>query len=91
VTALQLLANGLRLIGLVVTVLGLWYSAGGMRVVVSGRIDERNKSAKSLKRGLPLLVIGLVLLVGGTWWATRLNRSELRDAGGRPATQSDRG
>ena len=71
-TALELLANGLRLAGLVVTMAGLWFSAGGMRVVVSGRIDERRKSSKSLKRGLPLLVAGLILFVGGTWlvkWA----------------------
>jgi hypothetical protein len=43
-----------------------------MRVVVSGRIDERRKSSKSLKHGLPLLVAGLILFVGGTWlvkWA----------------------
>jgi hypothetical protein len=72
VTPLELIANLLRLVGLVLTLIGLWYSAGGMRVVVSGRIDERRQSARSLKRGLPLLVAGLVLLFGGTWlvnWA----------------------
>ena len=63
---LVLLANLIRFVGLVLTVLGLWFSAGGMRVVVSGRIDERRKSANSLKRGIPLLVAGLVILVGGT-------------------------
>lgn len=71
-TALVALANVLRLVGLFVTVAGLWFSASGMRVVVSGRIDERQRSAKSLKLGLPLLLIGVVLLFGGTWlsnWA----------------------
>ena len=71
-TALEVLANALRLIGLLVTVTGLWFSAGGMRVVVSGRIDERRKSAKSLKFGLPMLAVGGVLLFGGSWlvhWA----------------------
>ena len=68
-TALEVLANGLRLVGLIVTVAGLWFSAGGMRVVVSGRIDERRRSANSLKRGLPLLLIGVLLLMGGTWLA----------------------
>ena len=57
---------------LLATFVGLWFSAGGMRVVVSGRIDERRRSAGSLKRGLPLLAFGLILLFGGTWlvrWA----------------------
>jgi hypothetical protein len=59
--------NLLRFSGLILTVLGLWFCAGGMRVLVSGRIDERRRSANSLKRGLPLLAVGLLLLVGGTW------------------------
>jgi hypothetical protein len=66
---LETLANALRLAGLLVTIAGLWFSAGGMRVVVSGRIDERRKSAKSLKTGLPLLVTGVVVLAFGTWLA----------------------
>jgi hypothetical protein len=49
------------------TVGGLWCSVGGLRYVVSGRIDERRRSANSLKRGLPLLCLGLLLLFGGTW------------------------
>jgi hypothetical protein len=69
VSALEVLANALRLIGLLVTVAGLWFSAGGMRVVVSGRVDERRKSAKSLKLGLPMLAVGVVLLFGGSWLA----------------------
>ena len=70
-TALETLANTLRLVGLLATLAGLWFSAGGMRVIVSGRIDERRRSAKSLKVGLPLLIIGVVLLCGGTWLANR--------------------
>jgi hypothetical protein len=68
----ETLGNVVRFVGLVVTVIGLWLSAGGMRVVVSGRIDERRRSASSLKRGMPLLALGLILLFGGTWlvrWA----------------------
>lgn len=71
-TALVFLANAIRLIGLVITLGGLWFSAGGMRVVVSGRIDERRKSGQSLKLGLPLLAAGSILFIGGTWlvkWA----------------------
>ena len=67
---LEFVANIMRLVGVLVTIVGLWYSAGGLRVVVSGRIDERRQSAGSLKRGLPLLVVGLLLLFGGTWLAT---------------------
>src|SRR6187551_1783823 len=36
VIALKVVANVVRFVGLAVTILGLWYSAGGMRVVVSG-------------------------------------------------------
>jgi hypothetical protein len=57
------------LIGLAVTFAGLWFTAGGLRVVVSGRIDERRRAANSVKRGLPLLAVGSVLLFGGTWLA----------------------
>jgi O-antigen/teichoic acid export membrane protein len=69
VTALETLANALRFAGLLVTLAGLWFSAGGMRLVVSGRIDERRKSAKSLKLGLPLLLTGIVVLAAGAWLA----------------------
>jgi hypothetical protein len=69
VTALQFVANILRLVGLALVLPGLWLSAGGLRVVVSGRIDERRRSARSLKIGLPLLVVGLLLLFGGSWLA----------------------
>jgi uncharacterized membrane protein len=67
---IEFIANVVRVVGTVMTVVGLWYSAGGLRVVVSGRIDERRKSAKSLRRGLPVLVVGLILLIGGVWLAT---------------------
>jgi O-antigen/teichoic acid export membrane protein len=69
VTALEVAANAIRFLGLIVTVAGLWLSAGGMRVVVSGRIDERRRSGKSLRVGLPLLIAGLALLLGGSWLA----------------------
>jgi hypothetical protein len=66
---LEVVANVVRLVGLVTTVVGLWQSVGGLRLVVSGRIDERRQSAVSLKRGLPLLILGLLLLFGGMWLA----------------------
>jgi hypothetical protein len=69
VNVLEFVANIGRVVGTVMTVVGLWYSAGGLRVVVSGRIDERRQSANSLRRGLPLLLLGLFLLFGGAWLA----------------------
>jgi len=64
----EVLANVVRFVGLAMSVVGLWYSAGGLRVVVSGRIDERKKSAQSLQLGVPLLIAGLLLLFGETWF-----------------------
>jgi hypothetical protein len=69
VTVLEFVANIARVVGVVMTLVGLWRSVGGLRVVVSGRIDERRQSASSFRRGLPLLAVGLLLLFGGTWLA----------------------
>jgi O-antigen/teichoic acid export membrane protein len=74
VTLVELVGNVLRFAGLAVTIVGLWFSAGGVRVVVSGRIDERRRSALSLKKSLVLLVAGIVLLVFGTWLVTSARR-----------------
>jgi hypothetical protein len=67
VTPVELLGNLMRFGGLLVTIVGLWFSAGGIRVVVSGRIDERRRSKISLKKALALLVVGLLLFIAGTW------------------------
>jgi hypothetical protein len=69
VNALEVFANVVRIVGLIAALPGLWWLAGGLRVVVSGRIDERRRSASSLRLGLPLLVVGLLLIFGGTWLA----------------------
>ena len=71
-SSLEAFANVLRIVGLILVIPGLWWLAGGMRVVVSGRIDERRRSASALKLGLPLLIVSLLLIFGGTWlvnWA----------------------
>jgi len=57
----------LRLAGMTLVVFGLWFSVAGVRMVVSGRIDERREAEKSLKLGLPLLIAGLALLFFGMW------------------------
>ena len=64
---LELLSIVLRLAGVTLIILGLWFSAGGLRMVVSGRIDERNTAQHSLKLGLPILGGGLVVLWFGFW------------------------
>jgi hypothetical protein len=65
VTSWEAVARLLQFAGLLVAVVGLWNCARGMRVVVSGRIDERRASGRSLKVGIPLLVTGVFLLIGG--------------------------
>ena len=56
-------------IGFLSTVFGLWSVAGGLRVVVSSRIDERSESMKAVRLGMPFAVGGVVLLFGGIWLA----------------------
>lgn len=68
-TSWEILANVVRLFGLLVTIPGLWMMAGGLRVVVSGRIDEQRQSAQSIKWGILLLIVGPAMLFGGTWLA----------------------
>jgi hypothetical protein len=70
----ETIANILRFGGLAVSIAGLWYMAGGMRVVVSGRIDERRRSAKALRLGVPLLLAGVLLLSLGIWLANGAHR-----------------
>lgn len=64
---LALISILLRLAGLTIIVIGLWFSVGGVRMIVSGRLDERNEAEKSLKLGLPLLGAGIALLAFGLW------------------------
>jgi hypothetical protein len=73
-TAWEFVAVVVRLVGLACILPGLFLAANGVRTVVSGRIDEKRSSARALRLGLPLLVVGVLLLVGGTFlanWATQ--------------------
>jgi hypothetical protein len=65
----ETIAGIVRFVGLAIAIAGLWYSAGGMRIIVSGRIDERQRSSQSLKFGLPLLAVGVLMLIGSFWLA----------------------
>jgi len=67
--ALKMLGNAMWLIGLLATVFGLWCVAGGLRVVVSRRPEERERSSLSAKVGVPFVVGGVVLLFAGMWLA----------------------
>ena len=67
--ALKMLGNAMWLIGLLATVFGLWCVAGGLRVVVSRRPEERQRSSLSAKVGVPFVVGGVVLLFAGMWLA----------------------
>jgi hypothetical protein len=68
-TAWEVVAVVLRLVGLVCILPGLFLASGGVRTVVSGRIDERKSSARALRLGLPLLLVGVFFLFGGSWLA----------------------
>jgi hypothetical protein len=73
-TAWQVVAVIVRLIGIVCVLPGLFLAAGGVRTIVSGRLDERRRSANSLRFGVPLLVFGVLMLFSGSWlanWAVR--------------------
>lgn len=73
-TAWGFVAVILRLVGLACVVPGLFLAANGVRTIVSGRIDERKNSASAVRLGLPLLLVGVLLLFGGSWlasWAVR--------------------
>jgi hypothetical protein len=43
--------------------------AGGLRVVVSRRPDERQRSGLSAKVGVPFVMGGVILLFAGMWLA----------------------
>jgi hypothetical protein len=66
---IRILGGILLLVGGLMTVFGLWSVAGGLRVVVSGRIDERKQSGKAAKIGIPFAVVGVVLLFVGIWFS----------------------
>lgn len=67
--ALHALGYLLCVIGAMSTVFGLWGVAGGLRVIVSGRVDERRQSSKAARFGVPFAVGGIVLLFVGIWLA----------------------
>jgi hypothetical protein len=67
--ALRVLGYVLAAIGVCAAAFGLWSVAGGLRVIVSGRLDERSRSGKIAKIGIPFAVGGVVLLFIGIYVA----------------------
>ena len=61
-TPLDILAYTVRLTGVALAIPGLWFLAGGLRVVVSGRMDERRRAAKSIKRGAVLSIMAGIVV-----------------------------
>ena len=62
-TAWEVVAVLMRLVGLVCVVPGLFLAASGVRTVVSGRIDERQRSAKCIAVGTAAVGGGRVVVV----------------------------
>ncbi len=67
--AIRILGRAFQVLGGLAMLFGLWCAAGGLRVVVSRRTDERSQSGRAVKFAVPFIVVGVVLLLGGTWLA----------------------
>ncbi len=67
--ALRVVGELLLAVGLMSAAFGLWCAAGGLRVVVSNRMDEQKASGKSARFAVLYIVAGLVLTFGGMWLA----------------------
>lgn len=68
-TLVAVLGHVLQFTGILATVFGLWCAAGGLRVVVSSRVDERRQGGRTARIAVPLIVAGIALLLAGTWLA----------------------
>jgi uncharacterized membrane protein YiaA len=67
--ALRVLGELLLAGGVLSAAFGLWCAAGGLRVVVSNRMDEQKQSGKSARFAVLYIVLGLVLAFVGLWLA----------------------
>jgi hypothetical protein len=67
--ALKVLGNAMWIVGLLSTIFGLWCAAGGLRAIVSRRIDEREQSGRAAKFAVPFIIAGITLVLGGLWLA----------------------
>jgi hypothetical protein len=71
--AVKLLGDALLIAGVMSAVFGLWCAAGGLRVVISNRVDEQRRGGRSAKFAVSFILAGLILSFGGLWlasWAT---------------------
>jgi hypothetical protein len=67
--AIRIFGHALQLFGAAAVVFGLWCGAGGLRVLVSRRIDERRQSGRAAKFAVPFTIAGVGMLLLGTWLA----------------------
>jgi hypothetical protein len=67
--ALRFLGEALLVVGAMSAMFGLWCAAGGLRVVISNRTDERKQGSKSARFAVLYIVAGLILSFGGLWLA----------------------
>jgi hypothetical protein len=67
--AVRILGDALFVLGVVSGVFGLWCAVGGLRVVISNRRDEQQRSGTSARFAVLFIVVGLVLSFGGLWLA----------------------
>jgi hypothetical protein len=68
--ALRIVGELLLAIGVLSAVFGIWCAAGGLRVVISNRTDEKKQSGRSARFAVLYIVVGLILSFGGLWLAS---------------------
>jgi hypothetical protein len=67
--ALKYLGDVLLVAGVMSGVFGLWCAMGGLRVVISNRVDEQRRAGKSAIFAVFFILVGLALSFGGLWLA----------------------
>jgi hypothetical protein len=67
--ALRLLGEAMLAVGAMSAMFGLWCAVGGLRVVVSSRVDEKRQGSRSARFAVLYIVAGLILSFGGLWLA----------------------
>jgi uncharacterized membrane protein HdeD (DUF308 family) len=67
--AIRIVGELLLAVGVLSALFGLWCAAGGLRVVVSNRMDEKKESGRSARFSVLYIVAGLILSFGGLWLA----------------------
>jgi hypothetical protein len=67
--AIRIVGEALLGVGVLSAIFGLWCAVGGLRAVVSNRIDEKSQGSRSARYAVLFIVAGLILTFGGLWLA----------------------